>query len=154
MRVIRHQFATFGNRPFKFWSGFVSIVILTSYFQGFIGAAGLRGILSTRIFQQNEVLNNKGTQQDPKSMAVYYINSYDIVNMEEFQKYGPMVRPIILKYGGEVLAADIEGIAVEGSPKRMNAIIKFPSKVAALNCYNDSLYQNGVRQIRLNSTNE
>jgi len=39
----------------------------------------------------------------------------------------------------------------EGSAKRMNAIIKFPSKEAAVNCYNDPLYED-IKKIRINST--
>jgi uncharacterized protein (DUF1330 family) len=84
-------------------------------------------------------------------MQVYYMNSYDIIDPQEFQKYGPLATTLINKYGGEVLAADTEGIAVEGSAKNMNAIIRFPSEEAAMSCYNDPEYQE-VRKIRLRST--
>jgi uncharacterized protein (DUF1330 family) len=84
-------------------------------------------------------------------MAVYYMNSYDIIDADEYQKYGPLAIPLIIKYGGEVLAADTDGIAIEGSAKHMNAIIRFPSEEAALNCYNDPEYQE-VKKIRVNST--
>ena len=84
-------------------------------------------------------------------MPVYYMNSYDIINEDEYQKYGPLAIPLIIKYGGEVLAADVNGVAVEGSAKNMNAIIRFPSEEAALSCYNDPEYQE-VKKIRINST--
>ena len=84
-------------------------------------------------------------------MAVYLINNYDITNLDEFKKYGPLVIPIILKHGGQVLASDVEGIAIEGNPKRMNAIIRFPSEEAVRNCYNDPAYE-AIKQIRINST--
>ena len=84
-------------------------------------------------------------------MPVYYMNSYDIVNPDEYQKYGPLAIPLIIRYGGEVLAADVNGVAVEGTAKNMNAIIRFPSEEAALNCYNDPEYQE-VKKIRINST--
>jgi len=84
-------------------------------------------------------------------MAVYYINSYDIENMEEYKEYGPKVYPLLLKYGAEVRASDIEGVSIEGKARTMNAIIKFPSMEAALNCYNDPEYQE-IRKIRINST--
>ena len=84
-------------------------------------------------------------------MPVYYMNSYDIINADEYQKYGPLAIPLIMKYGGEVLAADTDAVAVEGTAKNMNAIIRFPSEDAALNCYNDPEYQE-VKKIRLNST--
>lgn len=74
-------------------------------------------------------------------MAVYYINSYDITDMATFAGYSPPVMVLLQKYGAEVLAADLQGIAIEGTPRQMNAIIKFPSEEAALSCYNDPEYQ-------------
>jgi uncharacterized protein (DUF1330 family) len=51
-------------------------------------------------------------------MAVYYIISYDITDPEDFSNYGVKVIPYLAKFGGEVLASDTEGIAVEGKPRR------------------------------------
>jgi uncharacterized protein (DUF1330 family) len=84
-------------------------------------------------------------------MAVYYINTYDIIDVEEFQKYPPKVSPILLKYGAEVLALDTQPICLEGVARKMNAIIKFPSEEAALKCYNDPEYQL-IKPLRINST--
>ena len=84
-------------------------------------------------------------------MAVYYMNSYDITDMEKYGEYGPLAVQLITKYGGEVLAADLEAIPMEGKPKNMNAIVRFPSQEAALNCYNDPEYQE-VKKIRIAST--
>jgi uncharacterized protein (DUF1330 family) len=84
-------------------------------------------------------------------MPVYYINSYDITNLEEYRKYGPPVLELLHKYGAEVLASDLEAIAVEGTARKMNAVIKFPSEEAALQCYNDPAYQ-PLKQIRWRST--
>ena len=84
-------------------------------------------------------------------MPVYYIISYDITDADDFATYGAKVIPYILKYGGEVLASDIEGIAIEGEPKKMNAIIKFPSEEIALRCYNDPEYL-PIKAIRIRST--
>jgi uncharacterized protein (DUF1330 family) len=85
-------------------------------------------------------------------MAVYYIGSYDILKMEEFQNYPPKVLALLPKYGGEVLASDIKAVSVEGKAKTMNAIIKFPSMEAAMSCYNDPEYQEKIKPIRINST--
>ena len=85
-------------------------------------------------------------------MAVYYIGSYDIIDIEAFSKYPPRVLQIIPRYGGEVLASDTEAVTVEGNARTMNAIVKFPSLQDALNCYNDAEYQREVKQIRQNST--
>jgi uncharacterized protein (DUF1330 family) len=84
-------------------------------------------------------------------MVVYYIGSYDIENMEEFQNYPPKVAALLPKYGGEVLTSDIQAVNLEGKAKTMNAIVKFPSMEAALGMYNDPEYQE-IRKIRINST--
>jgi uncharacterized protein (DUF1330 family) len=84
-------------------------------------------------------------------MMVYYIGSYDIVDPHEFQKYGPIVRTLLPKYGGVVLASDTSAVLLEGTARTMNAIIRFPSKDAALGLYNDPAYQEAKR-IRQAST--
>ena len=84
-------------------------------------------------------------------MAIFYIGSYDIIDPNEFQKYSPLVVALLPKYGGELLAADTSALLVEGSARTMNAIIRFPSKEAALGLYNDPDYQEAKR-IRQAST--
>lgn len=84
-------------------------------------------------------------------MAAYYIGTYDIVDPDEFRKYPPIVLALLPKYGGQVLASDTAGLLVEGSMRTMNAIIRFPSKEAALGLYNDPDYQEAKR-IRQAST--
>ena len=84
-------------------------------------------------------------------MAVFYIGSYDVIDPSEFQKYPALVMALLPKYGGEVLASDLSAVLVEGTARTMNAIIKFPSKEAALGLYNDPDYQEAKR-IRQAST--
>ena len=84
-------------------------------------------------------------------MAAYYIGSYDIVDPNEFQNYPPLVLALLPKYGGVVLASDTEAFLVEGTARTMNAIIRFPSKEAALALYNDPEYQ-AAKRIRQAST--
>ena len=84
-------------------------------------------------------------------MAIYYIGCYDITDPKEFQKYPPLVLALLPKYGGVVLASDTAGFLVEGTARTMNAIIRFPSKEAALALYNDPAYQEAKR-IRQAST--
>ena len=84
-------------------------------------------------------------------MAVYYIGTYDIDDFEKFKRYPPIVMSLLPKYGGEILASDTQAYAVEGKPRTMNAVIKFPSREAALGLYNDPAYQEGKR-IRQEST--
>jgi uncharacterized protein (DUF1330 family) len=73
-------------------------------------------------------------------MAVYYIGMYDIVD-PEFQKYPPVVLSLLPKYGGEVLASDVNAFLLEGTPRRMTAISRFPSREHALGLYHDPEYQ-------------
>jgi uncharacterized protein (DUF1330 family) len=105
------------------------------------------GILS-QLFTARAQTATPANQNDS---MVYFMISYDIVDPVEFKHYGPRISPLLKKYGAEVLASDTEAMVFEGSAKRMNAIIKFPSKTAALNCYNDPAYKD-IKQIRLNST--
>jgi uncharacterized protein (DUF1330 family) len=84
-------------------------------------------------------------------MAVFYIGTYDIVDPVEFEKYPPVVLALLPKYGGVVLASDTDAFLVEGTKRTMNAIIRFPSREAALGLYNDPAYQDAKR-IRQAST--
>ena len=84
-------------------------------------------------------------------MAVYYIGTYDIVDLETFSQYPPMVFALLPKYGGQVLAVDTAAYLVEGQARTMNAIIRFPSREAALGLYNDPEYQ-AAKRIRQAST--
>jgi uncharacterized protein (DUF1330 family) len=78
-------------------------------------------------------------------MAVYYIGTYDIVDPDQFKRYPPLVMALLPKYGGEILASDTQAYVVEGTGRTMNAIIRFPSKEAALGLYNDPDYQEAKR---------
>ena len=78
-------------------------------------------------------------------MSVYYIGTYDIIDPAEFRKYPPLLTPLLAKYGGEVLASDTNAFLVEGTARKMNAIIRFPSREAALGLYHDPDYQDAKR---------
>ena len=84
--------------------------------------------------------------------SVFYIGTYDIDNMEEFKNYPPKVAQLLVKYGAQVLASDVEAVTLEGKARTMNAITKFPSMAAAMGSYNDPEYQEHIRPIRLRST--
>ena len=83
--------------------------------------------------------------------TVYYMISYDIENMGEFEKYPPLAMEIITRYGGTVLVSDTEAMEMEGRAKHMNALVEFPSREAALNCYNDREYQR-IKDLRTSTT--
>ena len=84
-------------------------------------------------------------------MTVYYIGTYDITDPAKFATYPPVVISLLPRYGGEILASDTQAYLVEGSAKTMNAVIRFPSKEAALGLYHDPAYQ-AAKRIRQEST--
>jgi len=86
-------------------------------------------------------------------MAILYIGTYDIVDPTAFQKYPSIVMSLLPKYGGEVLASDTNATLVEGTARTMNAVIRFPSKEAALGLYNDPDYQEAKRIRRVSTRN-
>jgi uncharacterized protein (DUF1330 family) len=83
--------------------------------------------------------------------AIYYMGTYDIVDPELFKQYPVRVSALLPKYGGQVLASDTSAYVLEGEARTMNAIIRFPSKEAALGLYTDPDYQEAKR-IRQAST--
>ncbi len=84
-------------------------------------------------------------------MAAFIIATYDITDPNGFLAYQASVIPILLKHGAEVLVADPNGTALEGEPGRMTVVLKFASRQAALDWYNDPDYA-PVRQLRLDAT--
>lgn len=107
-------------------------------------------VAGSRHLEGRRVAQGRNSQVDTATM-VYYIGSYDIVDPEAFQKYPPVVQALLPKYGGVVLATSTAAFLVEGNARTMNAIIRFPSKEAALGLYNDPAYQEAKR-IRQAST--
>jgi uncharacterized protein (DUF1330 family) len=88
-----------------------------------------------------------------KETPVYYIGTYDIVDPELFAQYPPRVLALLPKYGGRLLASDTSAYCVEGERRTMNAIIRFPSKEAALGLYDDPDYQEAKRIRQASATN-
>jgi len=73
-------------------------------------------------------------------MSVYMIFRFNVSDPEQFAPYGAKVRPIIANHGGEVLAADFEGKALEGKAAGAEVILRFPSEEHATAFYNDPEY--------------
>jgi uncharacterized protein (DUF1330 family) len=86
-------------------------------------------------------------------MSVYYIGSYDIVDPAVFAQYPSAVMALLPKHGGEVLASDVDALLVEGEARTMDAIIRFPSKEAALALYHDPEYPEAKRIRQASTTN-
>jgi uncharacterized protein (DUF1330 family)/catechol 2,3-dioxygenase-like lactoylglutathione lyase family enzyme len=97
--------------------------------------------------------NNVEAVTHEASKPVYYVGTYDIDDPERFQSYPAVVLGLLPKYGGEVLASDTSGYLVEGKARTMTAIIRFPSKEAALGLYDDPAYQEAKRTRQSSTSN-
>lgn len=84
-------------------------------------------------------------------MAVYVIGGYDITDPKGYEGYVPGVVPLLRKHGAEILVADYESQPLEGEPRKVNVVLKFPSEEAARHWYDDPGYAQ-VRRIRLDTT--
>lgn len=74
-------------------------------------------------------------------MSVYVIFQYDITNPEGYQPYMAAAGPTVFQYGGEVVAADPNGIALEGDKPGNVVVLKFESAEAAQKWYESPEYQ-------------
>lgn len=83
-------------------------------------------------------------------MSAYYIISYDVIDREVYEKYAQEVADLLPTYGASVMLADDQGITLEGMENGVNAIVVFPSKESALDCYRSEAY-NKIKPLRLRS---
>ena len=60
------------------------------------------------------------------------------------------VAKLLPAYGASVLFSDSQATTVEGTHSQINAIVLFPSRELALECYNSEKYQK-IKNIRLSS---
>ena len=74
-------------------------------------------------------------------MAGYLIANYSIENQEQYQGYLAAVGPTIAAHGGEILVAGPGSEAVEGEPRPITVVLKFPSKEALRGWYDSPEYQ-------------
>jgi uncharacterized protein (DUF1330 family) len=86
-------------------------------------------------------------------MSVYLIFSFNVIDRERFAPYGKAVTPLILKYSGELLAADFSGHVLEGKGHQANVVIRFPSHKKAAAFYQDPDYA-PIKQLRAETTSD
>lgn len=82
-------------------------------------------------------------------MTAYLVACYDIVDSAGYAPYPAAVAPTLLPYGGELVVADFESEVIEGQPRRVTVVVKFPSKEAARSWYASPEYQR-VLPLRIN----
>ena len=74
-------------------------------------------------------------------MTAYLVACYDITDEAGYAPYPAAVAPTLVPYDGELIVADFESEVVEGQPRRVTVIVKFPSKDAARSWYASPEYQ-------------
>ncbi len=84
-------------------------------------------------------------------MSGYLIVNYEITNPESFKAYTAAVVPTITAHGGEILVAGPGSEAVEGDPKPVTVVVKFPSKDTLRAWYDSPEYQ-AIIHHRLDNT--
>lgn len=83
-------------------------------------------------------------------MSAYYIISYNVVDQKGYELYASEVAKLLPAYGASVLFSDSQATTVEGTHSQVNAIVLFPSRELALECYNSEKYQE-IKNIRLSA---
>ena len=84
-------------------------------------------------------------------MAAYFIFQYDITNPDGSAPYPAAAGPSVYQYGGEVIVADPNSVAVEGAKPGNVVVVKFESAEAAQKWYESPEYQAALPH-RLGST--
>ena len=73
-------------------------------------------------------------------MAAFVIVSYDIVDTKAYDPYVPGVVPLIKKHGGEIVIGEFAAKPLEGKPRSVYVVLKFPSEDAARAWHGDPDY--------------
>ncbi len=74
-------------------------------------------------------------------MAGYFIANARITNADGFEAYLAAVGPTIAAHGGEILVGVRGSEAVEGAPRPVTVVLRFPSKEALRAWYDSPEYQ-------------
>ena len=74
-------------------------------------------------------------------MTAYLIACYDLTDAAGYAPYPAAVAPTLEPFGGELIVADFASEAVEGQPRQVSVIVRFPSKDAARSWYHSPEYQ-------------
>ena len=75
----------------------------------------------------------------------YWIGRVDVNNDEGYKPYAAANPAIFKKFGGRFVVRGGKFEAPEGSSRKRNVVIEFPSYQAALDCYNSPEYQANIK---------
>jgi uncharacterized protein (DUF1330 family) len=71
----------------------------------------------------------------------YWIAHVDVRDPERYKDYVATAKPAFERFGAKFLARGGDYSVLEGNGRARNVVIEFPSKQAALDCYNSAEYQ-------------
>lgn len=74
-------------------------------------------------------------------MPAYLIARYDITDPDGYAAYGAAAGPSVALHHGEVVVADRDALALEGSKPSNVVVLRFPSAEAAVAWYESPEYQ-------------
>ena len=81
-------------------------------------------------------------------MAAYFVLMQHVEDIDRYRaEYIPGVRPLLERYGAEVLVAGFEAEAAEGEPPNSTVVLRFSDAEAAWGFLNDPDYQ-PVKELR------
>ena len=75
----------------------------------------------------------------------YWIGRVDVNNDEGYKPYAAANPAIFKKFGGRFVVRAGKFEAPEGTSRKRNVVIEFPSYQAALDCYNSPEYQANIK---------
>lgn len=75
----------------------------------------------------------------------YWIGRVDVNNEEGYKAYASANPAIFKKFGGRYVVRGGKFEAAEGSARKRNVVIEFPSYQAALDCYRSPEYQANIK---------
>jgi uncharacterized protein (DUF1330 family) len=82
----------------------------------------------------------------------YWIGRVDVNNDEGYKAYAAANPAIFKKFGGRFVVRGGKFEAPEGSSRKRNVVIEFPSYQAALDCYNSPEYQANIKVRQAHAT--
>ncbi len=71
----------------------------------------------------------------------YWIAHVDVQDPERYKDYVATAKPAFERFGANFLARGGDYEVMEGNGRARNVVIEFPSKQAAIDCYNSPEYQ-------------
>ena len=71
----------------------------------------------------------------------YWIAHVNVRDPERYKDYVATAKPAFERFGARFLARGGDYQTMEGADRARNVVIEFPSKQAAIDCYNSAEYQ-------------